>query len=60
MMTLEIIPYTCEIENLVGVIRAEVVVESSSIDISAKVRLSPVVLKNTIFIVALGLKPAII
>lgn len=59
-MTLEIIPYTCEIENLVGVIRAEVVVESSSIDISAKVRLSPVVLKNTIFIVALGLKPAII
>lgn len=60
MITLEIIPYTCEIENLVGVIRAEVVVESSSIDISAKVRLSPVVLKNTIFIVALGLKPAII
>lgn len=60
MMTLEIIPYTCEIENLVGVIRAEVVVESSSIDISAKVRLSPVVLKNTIFIVVLGLKPAII
>lgn len=59
-MTLEIIPYTCEIENLVGVIRAEVVVESSSIDISAKVRLSPVVLKNTIFIVTLGLKPAII
>lgn len=60
MMTLEIIPYTCEIENLVGVIRAEVVVESSSIDISAKVRLSPVVLKNTIFIVAPELKPAII
>lgn len=60
MMTLEIIPYTCEIENLVGVIRAEVVVESSSIDISAKVLLSPVVLKNTIFIVARELKPAII
>lgn len=59
-MTLEIIPYTCEIENLVGVIRAEVVVESSSIDISAKVLLSPVVLKNTIFIVARELKPAII
>lgn len=59
-MTLEIIPYTCEIENLVGVIRAEVVVESSSIDISAKVRLSPVVLKNIIFIVAPELKPAII
>lgn len=37
-------------ENLVGVIRAEVVVESSIIDISANVRLSPGVLKSFISI----------
>ena len=43
-------------ENLAGVIRAEVAIESSSIDISAKVRLSPVVLKNIIFVFMYKLK----